>query len=62
MSKQEERRALEEIYLNIPIYQPSEDDMRGLYKQYESFMKEDEASQLDLDDEELNLDPDFDLE
>jgi hypothetical protein len=43
---------LDEVYTEMPANEVSEDDIDGMYKQYEATLKEYESS----------LDPDFDLE
>jgi hypothetical protein len=49
MTEQEQRKALDEIYQDIPVYQPSEEEMDDQYRQYEAFLREEEMTSLDLD-------------
>lgn len=49
MLKQDQQRALDEIYRDIPVNELSEEDVNDLFRQFEEFLKNDEMSSLDLD-------------
>lgn len=48
MSDRDVKQALDEIYKDIPHYEPSEEDVEEQFKTYEKALKEYETS-LDLD-------------
>ena len=40
---------LDEVYAEIPSHEVTEDDVDGMYRQYEEMMRREELSSLDLD-------------
>lgn len=49
MSEREMRKALDEIYRDIPRFEPSEEEVEDQYRKYEDFLRQEEMSSLDLD-------------